>query len=336
MPGLTQVNGVVSKEREAIGDGIAGTARDFLETPGVEELLKKLLGMLAKPEEASVKDGDVVCDVDVAKGESASGSVGSWADEMESFDSKSDGGAHFPSEAVAVRGSCGDREDRVDRVAESSGQKATFAAVASNAYSAPVSGREVAREAVSMQRGFMATHIRTAAARGMRAQLLELSGHRVPKSADRALAIVTRTAGTMPDGIVRGKDELRMLATVGDKALALAYTRRGYRMGHTVEQVQRFIARDQSDGVLARVFSCSALRKFVAFAPGVPEQSKVGATALEACVGLLDLFCGGDAVDKFVAALVLNAGVDSKVDDVVGVSSGYAKESAVVEDLVSW
>lgn len=155
--------------------------------------------------------------------------------------------------------------------------------------------------------GFFHRFVRTEKALALKAALEKLVGCKLPNGAARAIAICTHTAGTMPVELFNGKRELKMLAMVGDRALSLVAAKRALRDGSDVEEAQHKFARELTDQFMSERFSGSAMRKFVAFAPGVNVQSKVGATALEACAGVVSSYASEQAVEKFYNWLVAKA-----------------------------
>lgn len=164
----------------------------------------------------------------------------------------------------------------------------------------------VAAPAASAGKGFFAQHVRTAKFLELTNELFKYSGHKLPKNGRVDLALASYTAATVPDAFEDGRSKLRALALIGDAAIAAAVVSAGYKAGEPLAVLQQRKTNELTDANMAKLFACSRLASFVSVAGAVTlDNSKTGATALEAFAGVLSLHCGNAAVRNYVVNMGL-------------------------------
>lgn len=153
---------------------------------------------------------------------------------------------------------------------------------------------------------FMATYVRTQSVREFKCYLERLSGCRFPKAHLQDLALCRYALATVPGAFAGGKRRLRQFMAVGDAALTLHVVTRAVRRGLDVESAQSARAKFTSNARLQQACVTSGLAKFLV-APGGVElgETKTGADAVEAVVGLLAMYRGADACVQYMTALGL-------------------------------
>lgn len=159
----------------------------------------------------------------------------------------------------------------------------------------------------AVQSGGFRTYVRNGRVMGLKRWLKDVADVHVGSRWMRHLALSTYAAGSMPLFFVRGKEEMRVLAVIGDAALTLALARHSYAGGNGVESMQQLRSKALSDVTLREKLNSSDLKEFIIAPSGVDLRvSKAGATAVEAIAGVLDMASpGGEFVYKFAQALGL-------------------------------
>lgn len=138
-------------------------------------------------------------------------------------------------------------------------------------------------------------------------QQLRSAGVMIPKSALGDLALASCSAACVPGCYERGRDALRVLEYVGDRALSLADAKRCYAMGIAVGSAQERASSKFSNAALSRAFAASGLVQHCAYPGGVDVGvGRVGAAFVEAIAGVIALHVASpDAVYAYMRLLKL-------------------------------
>jgi len=172
--------------------------------------------------------------------------------------------------------------------------------------SAPVSESVVSDDAVASgaSAGFMVTCVRTSQAEQLK-KFLGRAGVRVAARYKVELALVTYTAGAMPEGFERGKDKLEVLALSGGTAMRLALSQNAYLSGHSAQQTSDLISRVLSNAALASVCQRSGLWDCAVSLAGVGPESRASTVLLQAVAGFVHMRCAAGSLEKLMVALQL-------------------------------
>lgn len=163
---------------------------------------------------------------------------------------------------------------------------------------------EVGGTAKSEPVGFYKTYVNNPQTKALQTKLEDLCGEKLPKQCRRDLALCCYTAGSMPDELIGGKERLKGLAVLGDATITLHVTTAVVQSGKVVQSAQKARSDFTSDVFLCSVLVSKGLVGMVSAPPGVNlRQSKPGATALEAMVGVVALHCSPMVVKQLVLRL---------------------------------
>jgi len=150
---------------------------------------------------------------------------------------------------------------------------------------------------------FMRTYVRIPEVRAFAEELERVCGHRLPKSAHGELALLRFTPATVPSDFLQGRARIKALALLGDAACKAALVQFFYRRGEVVELAVK-VDGSLKNLIMSRSFAKHSLSRHVHVGTNINlGETKTGADHFEAVAGVLQLFCGTDAVVRYMRAM---------------------------------